>query len=124
MSTVWTATAAVFSCLALTVTGCAAERLEARDPERGPTAASSPTTPVERPTRLTATEKQLASTPDEAAPRPEAVPTHPHHEHGGSPAQPPTKPQYVCPMHPEVEAPEPGDCPKCGMKLKPKERAP
>ena len=24
---------------------------------------------------------------------------------------------YVCPMHPEVTSPEPGSCPKCGMKL-------
>ena len=26
---------------------------------------------------------------------------------------------YVCPMHPEVTATEPGNCPKCGMKLLP-----
>ena len=26
---------------------------------------------------------------------------------------------YVCPMHPEVTAAEPGTCPKCGMKLVP-----
>ncbi len=24
---------------------------------------------------------------------------------------------YTCPMHPEVQQSEPGDCPKCGMKL-------
>ncbi len=28
---------------------------------------------------------------------------------------------YVCPMHPEVTATEPGSCPKCGMKLIPGE---
>jgi FtsP/CotA-like multicopper oxidase with cupredoxin domain len=28
---------------------------------------------------------------------------------------------YVCPMHPEVTASEPGTCPKCGMKLIPAE---
>jgi len=27
---------------------------------------------------------------------------------------------YVCPMHPEVQSPEPGTCPKCNMKLEPK----
>ncbi len=26
---------------------------------------------------------------------------------------------YSCPMHPEVEKPGPGDCPKCGMPLEP-----
>lgn len=27
---------------------------------------------------------------------------------------------YTCPMHPEVQQPTPGTCPKCGMKLQPK----
>ncbi|MFA4984220.1 MAG: heavy metal translocating P-type ATPase [Candidatus Omnitrophota bacterium] len=27
---------------------------------------------------------------------------------------------YVCPMHPQVERNNPGDCPKCGMPLEPK----
>jgi Cu+-exporting ATPase len=27
---------------------------------------------------------------------------------------------YTCPMHPEVEQDHPGDCPKCGMALEPK----
>lgn len=27
---------------------------------------------------------------------------------------------YTCPMHPEVEQDHPGDCPKCGMRLEPK----
>ena len=27
--------------------------------------------------------------------------------------------QYICPMHPEVVANQPGDCPKCGMHLVP-----
>jgi FtsP/CotA-like multicopper oxidase with cupredoxin domain len=31
---------------------------------------------------------------------------------------------YVCPMHPEVTAAEPGICPKCGMKLVPSDAAP
>ena len=29
---------------------------------------------------------------------------------------------YVCPMHPEVRSDEPGDCPKCGMKLRREEQ--
>ena len=24
---------------------------------------------------------------------------------------------YTCPMHPEIHATKPGNCPKCGMKL-------
>jgi FtsP/CotA-like multicopper oxidase with cupredoxin domain len=31
---------------------------------------------------------------------------------------------YVCPMHPEVTATEPGSCPKCGMRLVPQEKTP
>ena len=27
---------------------------------------------------------------------------------------------YTCPMHPEIEQDHPGDCPKCGMVLEPK----
>lgn len=32
----------------------------------------------------------------------------------------PDKQKYICPMHPEVEQDHPGDCPKCGMALEPK----
>jgi FtsP/CotA-like multicopper oxidase with cupredoxin domain len=31
---------------------------------------------------------------------------------------------YVCPMHPDVTATEPGNCPKCGMKLLPSDAPP
>ncbi len=31
--------------------------------------------------------------------------------------------KYTCPMHPEVQADKPGDCPKCGMALEPVELA-
>jgi Cu+-exporting ATPase len=27
---------------------------------------------------------------------------------------------YTCPMHPEVEQEQPGNCPKCGMTLEPR----
>ncbi|MCJ2178410.1 copper-transporting P-type ATPase [Novosphingobium album (ex Hu et al. 2023)] len=32
-------------------------------------------------------------------------------------------PVYTCPMHPEVQQTEPGDCPKCGMHLVPADTA-
>jgi hypothetical protein len=30
---------------------------------------------------------------------------------------------YTCPMHPEITSDQPGRCPKCGMKLVPREPA-
>jgi Cu+-exporting ATPase len=33
--------------------------------------------------------------------------------------KPEAKTIYTCPMHPEIEQPHPGDCPKCGMALEP-----
>lgn len=38
-------------------------------------------------------------------------------EHGASASSGAT---YTCPMHPEIEEDQPGDCPKCGMALEPK----
>ena len=45
------------------------------------------------------------------APRPQPPPADGmHHGHA----------LYTCPMHPEVVSEQPGQCPKCGMKLVPK----
>lgn len=33
------------------------------------------------------------------------------------PAKSSSRETYTCPMHPEVTADKPGNCPKCGMKL-------
>jgi hypothetical protein len=30
--------------------------------------------------------------------------------------------KYTCPMHPEVQTDQPGNCPKCGMKLVEKDK--
>ncbi|MFC4160571.1 copper-transporting P-type ATPase [Chitinimonas lacunae] len=50
--------------------------------------------------------------------------THRHHEHHHSVVPEVTREQalrdgttYTCPMHPEVQAPHPGRCPRCGMAL-------
>ena len=37
------------------------------------------------------------------------------------PARQPAAAEYFCPMHPEVVATAPGDCPLCGMALEPRE---
>jgi hypothetical protein len=55
------------------------------------------------------------------------------HDHGampgmqqgahGAPAPPPPQTFYTCPMHPQVRATRPGQCPLCGMTLVPMEPA-
>ncbi len=30
---------------------------------------------------------------------------------------------FICPMHPEVKSNKEGSCPKCGMRLVPKEKS-
>jgi Cu+-exporting ATPase len=44
-------------------------------------------------------------------------------QRGGAPG-PAAAAAYVCPMDPEVRAPRPGACPKCGMALEPELPAP
>jgi hypothetical protein len=46
---------------------------------------------------------------------------HQHHDPGGVTTSPDAEADvYVCPMHPEVTASEPGRCSKCGMNLEKK----
>ena len=58
------------------------------------------------------------------------------HDHGGTTppakkdkagetdkAKKPSATVYTCSMHPEITSDKPGKCPKCGMKLVPKEPA-
>jgi Cu+-exporting ATPase len=37
-----------------------------------------------------------------------------------APIQPVSKTEYVCPMHPQIVRPAPGNCPICGMTLEPR----
>ncbi|WP_408629674.1 copper-transporting P-type ATPase [Anaeromyxobacter oryzisoli] len=41
------------------------------------------------------------------------------HEPRAAPARATAAERYTCPMHPEIRAPGPGTCPKCGMALEP-----
>jgi hypothetical protein len=68
----------------------------------------------------------------ESAPKQQA-PSNPAHSHGeqghgeqghGEHGHGEASAVYTCPMHPEVERSEPGTCPKCGMKLVPKQASP
>ncbi len=62
--------------------------------------------------------KELKGTNMEAGE--EATDQHRNHEMGMNNAdttKPMTKVTYTCPMHPEIHADKPGNCPKCGMKL-------
>jgi len=46
---------------------------------------------------------------------------HCHHQHKKTPSQNKSEhtQSYSCPMHPEIQQDQPGDCPKCGMTLEP-----
>ncbi|MEO6952662.1 MAG: heavy metal-binding domain-containing protein [Polyangia bacterium] len=104
-----TALHAVCCFLAILVAGCAAEKLDTRDPHRGPAGDQSHASPIVHPTDLQTTEQQIAA-------------------HAPPPAEPvPARGEdlvYVCPMHPEVQSAHPGSCPKCGMTLVRKQSSP
>jgi Cu+-exporting ATPase len=69
-------------------------------------------------------QKFLASGPSDTK-QPDAPTAHTHHHHHGShppvpsfaSQKPPSAAKYTCPMHPEVQSDQSGDCPKCGMAL-------
>jgi len=105
--------------------GCVAWLLAAcaQSGERAPARAPSSTEAEEAPARPIAT--SLASDPlnEPAAEEPQHGMHHVGHRHdhsseaaSGTAAEPTI---YTCPMHPEVQQPGPGECPKCGMKLVP-----
>ena len=62
-------------------------------------------------------------TSEEYPPQPSCHHHSAHNQHGHAHAATSGKDEqgiYTCPMHPEVEQPGPGVCPKCGMALEPK----
>ena len=131
---------AIMSAALLTVSAWA----WASEPKRSPTAMdpSNPAAPESPALALSA-----LSRADEAPPVPAQYPGQPRdrapagpasaaehgHDHGSNAssdkdksveaenAGKPKATAYTCPMHPEVVADKPGRCPKCGMKLVPKE---
>jgi hypothetical protein len=91
----------VIACAAIYMTGCSAE-LAQRPASRDPASAAAAEAPFVRP---------LAYEPD---PSPSAVPAA-----APAPAAPAAATVYTCPMHHDVRAATPGECPKCGMALVP-----
>jgi hypothetical protein len=75
------------------------------------------------PARPAAIDPSNPDAPESAPLEPAAAPGEPAAaELAGGDASPAA--QYTCPMHPEVVSDQPGNCPKCGMKLVPKGKQP
>jgi hypothetical protein len=104
---------------ALALSGCASVTPPPRFGAVSPADPAAPEAPGPLPTPA------LMGTADpapEASPPAAAAPGHEGHAgHGPGPQSAPVEAAYFCPMHPEVGSATPATCPKCGMKLVPKE---
>lgn len=101
----------------LTVLGCSSREVPASFPASSPASPSATEAPHAEVARSLREDPPLpgASTEGWAGLAVEDAPAardH-EHEHGAT--------VYTCPMHPEVTSDKPATCPKCGMKLEPKQ---
>jgi len=88
------------------VTGCAAAvPLSVSDDHPASPSASEGVVPPQ---------SNVLTSDDMDATRSEAIPAGRGGRRNGSEAATAT---YICPMHPEVQQTQPGQCPKCGMRL-------
>ncbi len=118
--------------LTLLFAGCAAQYTEPNLPDTHPASAKATASPMpERWGTLDLTKADpLAAMPAQIPmPTPMSLPMrdmaapsgHEGHVHPAPEGNIPDTALYTCPMHPEVVSKEPGRCPKCNMKLVPKQ---
>jgi hypothetical protein len=90
---------------ALSAVACGGSLAEVSDPVKDPAHVDAEQPAIARAADLTATEKVIKLGP--------LAGTEPPTEHHA----PVRKAAWACPMHPDVVRDQPGNCPKCGMKL-------
>jgi len=107
----------------LFLAGCAAPCAQSPTPDDHPACVNAAAAPL--PARSHTLDIADAESPKSSAPPMDTHDVTPHAGH----AQPPPLSDartdgalYTCPMHPEIVSKEPGRCPKCNMKLVPKEK--
>lgn len=107
--------------LILAISGCAQTR-DVRPPGAGhPASVESASVPFSPPSSPFVVEVESASEPESSPPMHEmhTMPGMSDDAHGSVDALT----VYTCPMHSDVRADRPGNCPKCGMTLTPTDAA-
>lgn len=94
----------------VTVVGCASRTVPDTFPHASPASTHAPELPPARVDRALSGDPPLPGQSTEGWPGLRAP---------DDPAEDgPSAHTYACPMHPEVTASKPGECPKCGMSLR------